>query len=152
MIYLNKILENVKSTEKTIAPEIKSLLLKILNDVIKDKVVLAKRDPADSRASIRAFKPVIVEQSSIHINPLLTGGFGADFDGDQMAIYLPITEKAQLEAKTKMTTEAAFIMPTGELTLAFNNDVIFGVYLMTPDPRDEKPIPAPKTLDEAKIC
>lgn len=116
-----------------------TLFLKILNELCEEKVVILKRDPALHRLNLRAFHPQIVWSDNFHINPLLTDGYNADFDGDQMGIYLPLTEAAQKEAKEKMMVDKNIWGPSGtDLALTFKNDTVYGVYLLTADPKSEK--------------
>lgn len=100
--------------------------------VISDKVVLAKRDPALHAESVQAFKPVMVEGRTIKLNILKCAGFNADFDGDQMAIYVPITKEAIAEAKNKMITSESK-KGMGELTDDFSKDLVIGCYCLTKD-------------------
>lgn len=120
-------------------PTIISLFLKILNELCTEKVVVLKRDPALHRLNLRAFYPVIVWSDSFHINPLITDGYNADFDGDQMGIYLPLTEAAQKEAKEKMMVDKNIWGPNGtSLALTFKNDAVYGFYMLTADSKSEK--------------
>jgi len=135
VMVIGHLIDSIKEGKKTIAPEIKEEMKKIVDYVTKDRVVIAKRDPSLHRLSLRAFKPIIVDDDSIHINPLLTDGFNADFDGDQMAVYLPLTEKAQMEAKQKMMVSKTIFGPSGrDLAIVMKNDVVFGVYCLTANP------------------
>ena len=81
----------------------------ILDDVIKDKVVLLNRQPTLHRQSILAFKPVLVDIKAIQLHPLVCVGYNADFDGDAMAMYLPISDEAQEEAKKFMISSGHFV-------------------------------------------
>ena len=74
----------------------------ILEDIIKDKYVLLNRAPTLHRQGIQAFKPVLIEGNAIQIHPLVCSAFNADFDGDQMAVHVPLSRAAQFEAKTIM--------------------------------------------------
>lgn len=78
MMYINKVIKYAKESSKDLTPPMESLLKEILNKIVKGKVVLAKRDPSLHRLSMRAFYPVIVDDSSIHISPMVTAGFNAD--------------------------------------------------------------------------
>lgn len=135
VMIIGRLIDSIKEGKKTIAPEIQSQMKKIVEYVTNDKVVIAKRDPSLHRLSLRAFKPIIVNDDSMHINPLLTDGFNADFDGDQMAVYLPLTAKAQAEAKQKMMVSKSIFGPSArDLAVVMKNDVVFGVYCLTAEP------------------
>lgn len=137
---INKIIDELFEGNKEIPPEAEKIIREILDKITKEKVVLAKRDPALHKSNVRAFWPTIVEDASIHLNPVLTKGFGADFDGDQMAVYLPLTEAAQREAKEKMLVgESSLESPGGGLSLIVQNDLILGIYYMSfPPDKNEK--------------
>lgn len=140
ILTIGNLVNMIKEGKKDlIDPKIISLLLEILKEICEEKVVILKRDPALHRLSLRAFYPTIVFTDSFHINPLLTDGFNADFDGDQMGIYLPLTEAAQNEAKEKMLVSKNIWGPNGtSLTLEMKNDVVYGVYCLTAEPKSEK--------------
>ena len=89
---------NIRFFEEIMDPEIETLIYSILNNVIKNRVVIAKRDPALHKLSVRAYYPVPVEDTAFHLSPMVCSGHNADFDGDQMGIFLPLTEEAQKEA------------------------------------------------------
>ena len=146
---INKLLQDI-ADGKNIDPEVNKIIRNIVEQIAEEKVVLAKRDPALHKLNVRAFKPVIVDDSSIHIHPTVTKGFGADFDGDQMAIYLPITEAAQKEAKNKMMVGESLIAPNGEMNLILQNDLVFGIYYLSQPPNDDKPITTSDDLNALK--
>jgi len=98
----------------------------------EDRVVLAKRDPVLHAESVRAFYPVIVKGSTIQLSALVTGGFNADFDGDQMAIFHPLTIEAQDEAKKRMLLARSSSSSTA-ITFELSKDMCVGLYLMTKD-------------------
>lgn len=149
---VSRILDEMVEGSVEIKSEVEKLIRKIIDEIIKDKVVLAKRDPALHKSNVRAFWPTIVEDSAIHLNPILTKGFGADFDGDQMAIYLPLTETAQREAKEKMLVgNSSLEAPAGGLTLVVQNDLILGIYYMSlPPDTNEKEIVIENNLEKLK--
>jgi DNA-directed RNA polymerase beta' subunit len=104
-----------------------------VNKAIHDKVVIAKRDPALHTESTMAFRPVLVEGNTIRLNTLMCDVFNADFDGDQMAIFTPITKEAIEEARDKMiTTESKDGM--NAVSLGFKPDVVAGIYTLTMEP------------------
>jgi DNA-directed RNA polymerase subunit beta' len=102
-----------------------------LERVIKDRPAMMKRDPALHMFSIMAFRPKLVEGKSIKIHPLVTGGFNADFDGDTMAMYVPITEKAVDEAKAMMPSKNLFSPTSNKLMVAPSMDAVLGIYQAT---------------------
>ena len=88
--------------ETNINADIIKVINSAMEEVIKDKVVIAKRDPVLHKLSVRGYKPVPIDDSSIHICPLVCKGHNADFDGDQMAVFVPLTTKAQNIVKNEM--------------------------------------------------
>ncbi|KKT26621.1 MAG: DNA-directed RNA polymerase subunit beta' [Parcubacteria group bacterium GW2011_GWA2_43_9b] len=104
----------------------------ILEDAIKDKYVLLNRAPTLHRLGIQAFQPVLIEGLAIQIHPLVCRAFNADFDGDQMAVHLPLTKEAQNEAGKIMLSAANLLKPaTGEPIAIPTQDMILGCYWMT---------------------
>jgi len=105
---------------------------KALERVITQRPVIMKRDPALHMFSTMAFKPVLVPGKSIKIHPLVCGGFNADFDGDTMAMYVPVTEEAAEEALEKMLPSKNLFSPThGGLMLTPSQDAVLGIYQAT---------------------
>ncbi|MBU4536644.1 DNA-directed RNA polymerase subunit beta' [Patescibacteria group bacterium] len=104
----------------------------ILESVIKDKHVLLNRAPTLHRLGIQAFKPLLIEGKAIQVHPLVCAAFNADFDGDQMAVHLPLTDEAQLEAKEIMAADKNILKPgTGEPIVDPKMDMALGCYWMT---------------------
>src|SRR3989338_2021990 len=105
----------------------------ILEEVIADKFVLLNRAPTLHRLGIQAFQPVLIEGSAIQVHPLVCTAFNADFDGDQMAVHVPLSPEAQAEAREIMAAHKNILKPgNGEPTVAANLlDVLLGVYWMT---------------------
>ena len=104
----------------------------ILEEVVKDKVVLLNRAPTLHRLGIQAFHPVLIEGESIQIHPLVCKAFNADFDGDQMAVHLPLSDKAQKEAKELMLSSLNLLKPaTGLPVCSPTQDIILGCYWLT---------------------
>ncbi|MCH7597719.1 DNA-directed RNA polymerase subunit beta' [Patescibacteria group bacterium] len=105
----------------------------ILEDVIKDKYVLLNRAPTLHRQGIQAFRPVLIEGNAIQIHPLVCSAFNADFDGDQMAVHVPLSIAAQFEAKTIMSANKNILKPGNGSPVISNKmlDIILGVYWMT---------------------
>lgn len=104
----------------------------ILEEVIEGKYVLLNRAPTLHRLSIRAFKPILIEGKAIQLHPLSCDGFNADFDGDQMAVHVPLSDEAQLEARELMASSKNLLKPSsGKPTVAPSQDMVLGVYWMT---------------------
>ncbi len=104
----------------------------ILEEIIKDKKVLLNRAPTLHRLSVQAFRPILVEGLAIQIPPLVCAAFNADFDGDQMAIHLPLSSNAQKEASELMMAGQNLLKPaTGELITTPTQDMVLGNYYLT---------------------
>lgn len=103
-----------------------------LDSVIEDKYVLLNRAPTLHRLSIQAFQPVLVEGKAIQLHPLVATGFNADYDGDQMAVHLPLSESAQREARELMSATNNLLKPAdGAPVLNIGQDVVLGNYYLT---------------------
>jgi len=104
----------------------------VLEEVIKDRPVLLNRAPTLHRLGIQAFEPVLIEGSAIQLHPLVTTAFNADFDGDQMAVHVPLSEKAVIEARTLMLSSRNLLKPAdGEPIISPSKDMVLGVYYLT---------------------
>jgi DNA-directed RNA polymerase subunit beta' len=106
----------------------------ILEEVIRGKYVLLNRAPTLHRQGIQAFKPRLIEGDAIQLHPLVCHAFNADFDGDQMAVHVPLSEEAQWEAREVMSANKNILKPgNGEMTVlaAKPQDIILGVYWLT---------------------
>jgi DNA-directed RNA polymerase subunit beta' len=104
----------------------------ILEDVIKDHPVLLNRAPTLHRLGIQAFEPVLVEGKAIKIHPLVCTAFNADFDGDQMAVHIPLSPEAQIEASVLMLSSRNILSPANGQPLAIpSQDIVLGVYYLT---------------------
>jgi DNA-directed RNA polymerase subunit beta' len=103
-----------------------------LDEVIKGKYVLLNRAPSLHRLSIQAFQPVLVEGRAIQLHPLVCKGFNADFDGDQMAVHLPLSNAAQAEARDIMAANKNLLKPAdGSPILHIEQDIVLGCYYLT---------------------
>jgi DNA-directed RNA polymerase subunit beta' len=103
-----------------------------LDEVIQGKYVLLNRAPTLHRLGIQAFKPKIVDGRAIQLSLLVTSGFNADFDGDQMAVHLPLSDEAQAEARDLMSSRNNLLKSSdGTPTMAISQDIVLGVYYMT---------------------
>src|SRR5947209_7643532 len=104
----------------------------ILEEVIKDHPVLLNRAPTLHRLGIQAFEPVLVEGKAIKIHPLVCTAFNADFDGDQMAVHIPLSPKAQIEAQVLMLSSQNLLSPAnGHPVVVPTQDIVLGVYYLT---------------------
>ena len=104
----------------------------ILEEITKNYRVLLNRAPTLHRLSIQSFKPILVEGLAIHLPPLVCAAFNADFDGDQMAVHVPLSEEAQREAREIMDAGKNLLKPaTGELIMAPTQDFVLGTYYLT---------------------
>jgi len=122
------------------APEVWS----ILEEVIKDKYVLLNRAPTLHRLSIQAFNPILIEGNAIQVHPLVCTAFNADFDGDQMAVHVPLSMEAQQEAKALIASNKNLVKPQDGIPITTpSQDIVLGCYWMT------KMVPG--TVGEGKI-
>ena len=122
---------NIKSAKRMVErarPEVWD----ILEDVIKDRPVLLNRAPTLHRLGIQAFMPLLIEGSAIQIHPLVCSAFNADFDGDQMAVHVPLSRRAVAEAKETMLSVHNMLSPaSGEPLVAPTLDMVLGCYYLT---------------------
>src|SRR3989338_8084192 len=122
---------NIRGANKLIeerTPEVWAML----EEVIAGKFVLLNRAPTLHRLGIQAFNPVLIEGNAIQVHPLVCQAFNADFDGDQMAVYVPLLEEAQLEAKELMAANKNLLKPqNGEPIVHPSKDMVLGTYWMT---------------------
>ena len=110
----------------------------ILEEVIREHPVLLNRAPTLHRLGIQAFEPVLIEGKAIQLHPLVCTAFNADFDGDQMAVHVPLSLEAQLEARALMMSTNNILSPAnGEPIIVPSQDVVLGLYWMTRD-RDQR--------------
>jgi DNA-directed RNA polymerase subunit beta' len=125
-----------------------------LDEVIKGKYVLLNRAPSLHRLSIQAFQPVLIEGRAIQLHPLVCKGFNADFDGDQMAVHLPLSDQAQAEARDIMSANKNLLKPAdGSPILHIEQDIVLGCYYLTYERpgASEKPINL-SSVDEALMA
>ncbi len=130
---------NVKGAKRFIErnrPEV----WEVLEEVIKERPVLLNRAPTLHRLGIQAFEPVLIEGSAIQLHPLVTTAFNADFDGDQMAVHVPLSQKAVWEARQLMLSTKNLLKPAdGEPIISPSKDMVLGVYYLTKeDSREHK--------------
>jgi DNA-directed RNA polymerase subunit beta' len=122
---------NIKSA-KRIVERARPEVWDVLDEVIKERPVLLNRAPTLHRLGIQAFEPVLIEGSAIQIHPLVCAAFNADFDGDQMAVHVPLSREAVAEARQVMLSTHNLLAPSnGEPTVAPTLDMVLGCYYMT---------------------
>ncbi len=130
-IIRGELAHNVKSAERLVQESTKEVW-DILEDVIKDKYVLLNRAPTLHRLGIQAFQPQLVEGLAIQLHPLVCAAFNADFDGDQMAVHVPLSAKAQQEAAELMSAANNVLKPSaGEPIINPVQDMVLGCYFLT---------------------
>jgi len=122
---------NVKGAKRLIERE-EPEVWEVLEEVIKSRPVLLNRAPTLHRLGIQAFEPVLVEGSAIQIHPLVCFAFNADFDGDQMAVHIPLSEKAVQEARELMLSSRNLLLPAnGTPVVSPSKDIVLGCYYLT---------------------
>lgn len=122
---------NIKSAEKMISSNERAIW-DILEEVTHEKYVLLNRAPTLHRLGIQAFRPVLIEGKAIQVHPLVCAAFNADFDGDQMAVHVPLSDKAQKEAHELMASNHNLLKPSaGHPTTTPTQDMVLGIYFLT---------------------
>jgi len=127
----------------------------VLEEAIKERPVLLNRAPTLHRLGIQAFEPVLIEGSAIQLHPLVTTAFNADFDGDQMAVHVPLSEKAVWEARNLMLSTKNLLKPAdGEPIISPSKDMVLGVYYLTMDgdPKISSPERYFASLEEVELA
>jgi DNA-directed RNA polymerase subunit beta' len=133
---MNKLVEmnasyNIKSARRMVERE-KPIVWDILEDVIKDHPVLLNRAPTLHKLGIQAFEPVLIEGNAIRLHPLVCAGFNADFDGDQMAVHVPLSLEARSEARFLMLASNNIVKPSDGKPIATpQQDIVLGLYYLT---------------------
>ena len=150
-----KSVQNIKAAKKyvdSMTPEVWD----VLEEVIAEHPVLLNRAPTLHRLGIQAFEPVLVEGKAIQVHPLVCHAFNADFDGDQMAVHLPLSAEAQAEARILMLSSNNILSPASGRPLATpTQDMVLGIYYLTYSSRDLSTVdvttldPRPKRFDQA---
>jgi len=127
----------IATTIKAAKKEVESgtpVVWDILEEVIKEHPVLLNRAPTLHRLGIQAFEPILIEGKAIQLHPLVCAAFNADFDGDQMAVHVPLSVEAQMEARTLMLASNNVLFPaSGEPSIVPSQDVVLGLYYTTRD-------------------
>ncbi len=140
---ISKILEtelafNIRGANKLIEESVPEVWA-ILEEVIRGKFVLLNRAPTLHRLGIQAFNPILIEGNAIQVHPLVCTGFNADFDGDQMAVYVPLSDAAQAEARDYMAANKNLLKPQdGAPIVNPKMDIVLGCYWMTKTVEGEK--------------
>ncbi|MDA1045053.1 MAG: DNA-directed RNA polymerase subunit beta', partial [Verrucomicrobia bacterium] len=125
------IVHTVRSAKKMIERQ-SDEVWDILEEVTKDKTVMLNRAPTLHRLSVQSFEPVLVEGEAIRIHPLVCTAFNADFDGDQMAVHVPLSIEAQLESRLlMMSTNSIFSPSSGRSVMTPTQDIALGIYYLT---------------------
>ncbi len=126
-----EIAPNIKSAKRMVERR-RAQVWDVLDEVIKEHPVLLNRAPTLHRLGIQAFEPVLIEGKAIQIHPLVCTAFNADFDGDQMAVHLPLSAEAQAEARVLMLSANNILSPaTGRPITVPTQDMVFGAYYLT---------------------
>jgi len=124
---------NIRAASRLIEAK-ETVVWDALDEVIQGKYVLLNRAPSLHRLSVQAFQPRLIDGKAIKLHPLVASGFNADYDGDQMAVHLPLSDAAQAEARELMSAEKNLLKPAdGAPVLAIYQDVVLGAYYLTYD-------------------
>ena len=125
------IVSNMKSAKKAVESE-RTEVWDILDEVIKEHPVILNRAPTLHRLSMQAFEPILIEGKAIQLHPLVCTAFNADFDGDQMAVHVPLSIEAQVEARVLMMSTNNILLPAnGKPIIVPSQDIVLGLYYMT---------------------
>ncbi|MCX5865110.1 MAG: DNA-directed RNA polymerase subunit beta' [Deltaproteobacteria bacterium] len=123
----------IKSARKMVEKGTKEVW-DVLDDVVKEYPIMLNRAPTLHRLGMQAFEPVLIEGKAIQLHPLVCAAFNADFDGDQMAVHVPLTVEAQMEARVLMMSTNNILSPAhGEPVIIPSQDIVLGLYYMTRD-------------------
>ena len=121
----------IKAAKRLVEQEVPEVW-DILEEVIREHPVMLNRAPTLHRLGIQAFEPVLIEGKAIQLHPLVCAAFNADFDGDQMAVHVPLSLEAQLEARTLMLSSNNILSPAnGEPIIVPSQDIVLGLYYIT---------------------
>jgi DNA-directed RNA polymerase subunit beta' len=135
--------QNIKSAKRMVERR-KTVVWDVLEEVIREHPVLLNRAPTLHRLGIQAFEPILVDGKAIQIHPLVCKAFNADFDGDQMAVHVPLSAESQAEARILMlSTNNIFTPATGRPITEPAQDMVFGAYYLT--------LPSEETVEHPKV-
>ena len=127
----SQVIENIKQAKKAVE-QLKDFVWDVLDDVIKEHPVMLNRAPTLHRLGIQAFEPVLVEGKAIKLHPLVCTAFNADFDGDQMAVHLPLSVEAQAECRFILLSPNNLLKPSDGGPVAVpSQDMVLGIYYLT---------------------
>jgi DNA-directed RNA polymerase subunit beta' len=147
--------QNIKSAKRMVE-RARPQVWDVLEEVIQEHPVMLNRAPTLHRLGIQAFEPVLVEGKAIQIHPLVCTAFNADFDGDQMAVHLPLSAEAQAEARILMLSTNNILSPAHGRPIAVpTQDMVLGIYYLTianPRPDKDEDIPRFSSADEAMMA
>ena len=133
-----KLAHNVKSAKKKVE-KLEEVVWDVLEDVIKEHPVMLNRAPTLHRLGIQAFEPILVEGKAIKLHPLVCTAFNADFDGDQMAVHLPLSVEAQAECRFLLLSPNNLLKPSDGAPVAVpSQDMVLGIYYLTIDKPGDK--------------
>ncbi|MFC7581161.1 DNA-directed RNA polymerase subunit beta' [Schaalia naturae] len=140
--------QNVKAAKRKVERQ-RPEVWDVLDDVIREHPVLLNRAPTLHRLGIQAFEPQLIEGKAIQLHPLACGAFNADFDGDQMAVHLPLGAEAQAEARILMLSTNNILKPSDGRPVAMpSQDMIIGLFHLSSDPNPEAPVARDEEGDE----
>jgi DNA-directed RNA polymerase subunit beta' len=140
--------QNVKAAKRKVERQ-RPEVWDVLDDVIREHPVLLNRAPTLHRLGIQAFEPQLIEGKAIQLHPLACGAFNADFDGDQMAVHLPLGAEAQAEARILMLSTNNILKPSDGRPVAMpSQDMIIGLFHLSSDPNPEVPVARDEKGDE----
>ena len=121
----------IKASKRMVEAE-EPIVWDILEEVIREHPVMLNRAPTLHRLGIQAFEPILIEGKAIQLHPLVCSAFNADFDGDQMAVHVPLSLEAQMECRTLMLASNNVLSPAnGEPIIVPSQDIVLGLYYMT---------------------
>jgi DNA-directed RNA polymerase subunit beta' len=131
--------QNIKNAKKLVE-RLDEQVWDVLEDVIKEHPVMLNRAPTLHRLGIQAFEPILVEGKAIKLHPLACTPFNADFDGDQMAVHLPLSVEAQAECRFLLLSPNNLLKPSdGGVVSVPSQDIVLGIYYLTMDKFKEVP-------------
>jgi len=134
------IVQNIKSAKKKIE-RAENVVWDVLEEVIDGHPVMLNRAPTLHRLGIQAFEPVLVEGRAIQLHPLVCSAFNADFDGDQMAVHVPLSIESQTEARMLMLATNNILLPaTGKPVITPSQDMVLGIYYLTISPHENSKV------------
>jgi len=145
---------NIKSAKRMVDRQ-SSEVWDVLEDICKERPVLLNRAPTLHRLGIQAFEVILIEGSAIQLHPLTCGAFNADFDGDQMAVHVPLSDPAVKEARELMLATQNLLKPSnGDPIVGPSKDMVMGVYYLTVEepPRNPERVPIFSNMDEAEYA